>query len=88
MIGRKMMNKSIINVQALWDHEAQVWVASSDDVPGLITEAETTELLFEKLKILIPELLEANGILAKDEYVDIPLNLLSRREELIKARAH
>lgn len=82
------MDKSIINVQARWDHEAQVWVASSDDVPGLITEAETTELLFEKLKILIPELLEANGMLAKDEYVDIPLNLLSRREELIKARAH
>lgn len=82
------MDKSIINVQACWDHEAQVWVASSDDVPGLITEAETTELLFEKLKILIPELLEANGMLAKDEYVDIPLNLLSRREELIKARAH
>ena len=82
------MDKSIINVQARWDHEAQVWVASSDDVPGLITEAETTELLFEKLKILIPEFLEANGMLAKDEYVDIPLNLLSRREELIKARAH
>ena len=82
------MDKSIINVQARLDHEAQVWVASSDDVPGLITEAETTELLFEKFKILIPELLEANGMLAKDEYVDIPLNLLSRREELIKARAH
>jgi len=69
LIGRKMMNKSIVNVQALWDHEAQVWVASSDDVPGLITEAETTELLFKKLKILIPELLEANGILVSDQRV-------------------
>ncbi|MDI9571046.1 MAG: DUF1902 domain-containing protein [Pseudomonadota bacterium] len=81
------MDKKAINVEAHWDHEAQVWVASSDDVPGLITEAETTELLFEKLKILIPELLEANGMLTREECVDIPVNLLSRREELIKARA-
>jgi len=83
-----VIDKGTIDVEACWDHEAQVWVASSDDVPGLITEAETTELLFEKLKILIPELLEANGMLAGGEYVDIPVNLMSRREELIKARAH
>lgn len=49
------------NVQAVWDDEARVWVATSDDVPGLATEADTIEALVVKLKMMIPELLEANG---------------------------
>ena len=47
-------------VRAEWDEEARVWVATSDDVPGLATEADTAELLVEKLKSLIPELVDAN----------------------------
>ena len=35
-------------VHAQWDDEANVWVASSDDVPGLVTEAATTEELIQK----------------------------------------
>ena len=30
-------------VVAEWDGEAKVWVATSDDIPGLVTEAETKE---------------------------------------------
>ncbi|HJX11195.1 MAG TPA: DUF1902 domain-containing protein, partial [Candidatus Binatia bacterium] len=45
-----------ITVNAEWDPEAKVWVATSDDVPGLITEAETVEALAEKLSVMIPEL--------------------------------
>jgi hypothetical protein len=30
-------------VEAFWDEEAHVWVASSDDVPGLVTEADTMD---------------------------------------------
>ena len=65
-------------VHALWDDEAQVWVASSDDVPGLATEAATSEILVEKLKLLIPELLEANGI---DFASPVAFELLTRRFE-------
>ena len=28
-------------IRVEWDEEAQVWVATSDDVPGLATEEET-----------------------------------------------
>jgi predicted RNase H-like HicB family nuclease len=56
------------HVQADWDPEAGVWVATSEDVPGLATEAETLEALTEKLRGLIPELLEAN--VSKLERVD------------------
>ncbi len=50
-----------IEVSADWDSEARVWVATSEDVPGLVTEAATPEELKEKLEVLIPELLEANA---------------------------
>jgi hypothetical protein len=32
-------------VRAKWDDEAKVWVAASDDVPGLVTEASSTRSL-------------------------------------------
>ena len=35
-------------VKAEWDADASVWVATSDDVPGLVTEAATLERLMEK----------------------------------------
>jgi hypothetical protein len=48
------------HVHALWDDEAQVWVAQSDDLPGLVAEADTVEALLVKLKVLVPELAELN----------------------------
>lgn len=55
------MRASAIKVQAIWDGEAEVWVAESDEVPGLVTEAATVEALIAKLRVLIPELIEENG---------------------------
>lgn len=72
------MNKPYY-VRAQWDEEARVWVASSDDVPGLATEADTTEALVQKLKSLIPELLELNGQTPSEP---IAFELLTRRFEI------
>jgi hypothetical protein len=49
-----------LRVEAFWDHGVAVWVAYSDDIPGLATEAETMEALITKLGIVGPELLELN----------------------------
>jgi len=58
-----------------WDEETQVWVASSEDVPGLATGADSFEDLIEKLKIVIPELLVENGLLpAGTESVAFAIN--------------
>jgi predicted RNase H-like HicB family nuclease len=51
-----------LTVHAIWDDEARVWVATSDDVPGLATEADDMDVLVEKLTSMIPELLDANGV--------------------------
>jgi len=48
-------------VVAEWDDDARVWVATSDDVPGLVAEAETQEKLIERLRAMIPELLALNA---------------------------
>ena len=68
------------NVKAEWDGEAAVWVASSDDVPGLATGADTFEELIEKLKIVIPELLEENGLLTTDA-ADVCFAVIAERVE-------
>jgi predicted RNase H-like HicB family nuclease len=75
-----------ITVNAEWDPEAKVWVASSDDVPGLVTEADTVEALAKKLSVIIPELLEANGISVGDAVREVPINLIAHREQLIPLR--
>lgn len=56
----------VYRIQADWDSEANVWWATSDDVPGLATEAETIGLLAQKLRGMIPELLEANQVGPRD----------------------
>ena len=69
-----------------WDAEAAVWVAYSDDVPGLATGAETIEALVEKLKVVIPELLEENGLLAGLRE-DIPFAIHAERTEHARSAA-
>jgi predicted RNase H-like HicB family nuclease len=53
----------VYQVEARWDGEANVWVAESEDVPGLVAEAESPSALTKKLRVLIPELLQLNGAL-------------------------
>ena len=72
-----------ILVRANWDPEARVFVATSEDVPGLITEAATQEELLKKLEVMVPELLELNGITGEPG-TEVPLYVLS--EQLSKVR--
>jgi hypothetical protein len=67
-----------LTVRASWDAQASVWVAESDDVPGLITEAGDLEALMSKLRIMIPELLEANGALPNVDELPFSLIVLDR----------
>lgn len=69
-------------IRAEWDEEANVWVATSDDVPGLVTEEATMEGLIEKLRIIVPELLEVNGLKMGEE---VPFELMTRRFEIAQS---
>ncbi|WP_017316887.1 DUF1902 domain-containing protein [Mastigocladopsis repens] len=78
------MTQITFKVQAFWDWEAQVWVATSEDVPGLVTEASTTEVLTQKLREMIPELILLNRIVPSDYVGSITFELISHRQELIE----
>ena len=71
------MSNRLILVRALWDDAAGVWVATSEDVPGLVTEAGTMEALREKVLSMIPELMTENGVVS--DLAEIPVHILAEQ---------
>lgn len=49
-------------ISFMWDNEACVWIATSEDVPGLVLESGSFEALVERVHYAIPELIEESGI--------------------------
>ena len=60
-----------------WDSQANVWIATSDDVPGLVLESGSFDALIERVRYAVPELLELN----EKEHAEIPLHFKSERHE-------
>jgi hypothetical protein len=54
------MSRSI-NIDARWDAEASVWIATSKDVAGLVVEADTWPAMIEEVRLVLPDLLELSG---------------------------
>ena len=72
-----------IVIHADWDPEAEVWVATTTDVRGLVTEADTIEALRAKLPGIILDLLEEQGV------SDLPasIELIARASDRLIAAA-
>jgi predicted RNase H-like HicB family nuclease len=64
------MARSIV-IHADWDPEAGVWVATTQDMRGLITEADSIEALRAKLPGMILDLLEEDGIVDRPASIEI-----------------
>ena len=54
------MSRSI-TIDARWGAEASVWIATSNDVPGLVVEADTWPTMIEEVRLVLPNLLELSG---------------------------
>ena len=65
------MNEAMIN--RVWDGEAGVWFATSDDVPGLALESSSFDTLVERVRMAVPELAELN-------HFNVPHSLIFRSE--------
>ena len=50
------------NIQLGWDNEAEVWIATSDESPGLILEYESADRLIQRVILAAPELIELNSM--------------------------
>ncbi len=66
-------------VTLVWDDETAVWVATSDDIPGLVLEAGSFDALIERIRFAAPELIELNAPAAKE----FTLSFVSERSELV-----
>lgn len=64
-------------VNFTWDDEANVWIATSDDIPGLVLESGSFDALLERTRFAIPELLALNA----SETHPLSLTFLSKRQE-------
>lgn len=62
-----------------WDDEASVWVATSEDVPGLVLESGSYDALIERVRHAVPELLELNNKSAES----IDLSFFSERHDKV-----
>lgn len=62
-----------------WDDEAGVWVATSDDIPGLVLESGSFDALLERVRFAVPELLELNS----SQHETLSLVFLSERCERV-----
>jgi len=51
--------KYIVNL--IWDNEAGVWIATSEDIKGLVLESGSIDALIERVRFTVPELLELNS---------------------------
>lgn len=43
-----------------WDSEAAVWIATSDNIIGLVLELGSVDALIERIRYAVPKLLELN----------------------------
>lgn len=44
-----------------WDEDAGVWIATSNDIPGLVLESGSFDALLERTRIAVPDLLSLNS---------------------------
>ena len=68
----------LINI--IWDNEYKVWIATSDDIPGLVLESDSYDVLINKIKYAIPELFELNNI--HNDRVNL-IFITNRQEEVL-----
>ncbi|MDR1688566.1 MAG: DUF1902 domain-containing protein [Clostridiales bacterium] len=61
-------------IKLVWDSEACVWIATSEDVPGLVLESGSYDALIERVRMTVPDLLGK-------EYKDISIHFTAERYE-------
>lgn len=62
------MARRTYEIHSVWDHDANIWVATSDDFPTLVAEADSCTRLLDELRGKISRLLS-------DEDDDYGLNV-------------
>jgi len=72
--------KNEYKITFMWDDEAEVWIATSEDVPGLILEHDSLDVLMARVRLAAPEMLELNCGHAGEAWFDF---VMSHHERLV-----
>ena len=48
-------------IELCWDEESSMWIAVSPDIPGLVLESDSLDVLVVKVKEAVPKLIKLNG---------------------------
>ena len=67
-------------IKFTWDNDANVWIATSDDVPGLVLESGSFDALLERTRVTVPEMLALN--MSENNPISLVFTL-ERRERVI-----
>lgn len=78
MVRGEVMNYTVLFT---WDDEASVWIATSPDVIGLVLESESLDVLMNRVKDAVPELLELNH----QEKANIISYVCNRTQSMVSA---
>jgi predicted RNase H-like HicB family nuclease len=68
--------KGIYLVFAEWCNSENIWIASSNEIPGFVAEADSIEALSTKLQSLVPELLLLNKQATEEQ---ITIEIVARK---------
>lgn len=74
--------KAIYQITAHWDKDTGRWTALSDDIPGLVVEAENFNELQQSINNLTPQLLDLNGA----EHKTVPVNIIANHSMIVEAQ--
>ena len=66
------------DILLVWDDEAAKWIAENDDIP-IALESDSLDLLIERVRIAVPELLELNG----KTHANVALNFKMERQTVM-----
>ena len=72
----------VVKVEAIWDPEVDVWVGVADSV-NVVTEAPSIEALRERLKLIVPDMLEELG----ETSDDLSIEIVARVSDYVKLDA-
>ncbi len=67
-------------IKILWDDEAKVWIATSDDIKGLVLESGSFDALIVRIKYAVEDLLAFED--NKPDYCDLSF-ITERRDRLL-----
>lgn len=71
-----------VTIAVEWDEEASVWVATSEDVIGFVTEAATMDEIIKKTPAIVMELLIENNQIQENNDVHVPISLFAPKAML------